>query len=57
MAILKAGETRGKKGHFQMSGQMKICQISLTVTVTIEVAEVTQESVRTPDFVFRGQCQ
>lgn len=57
MTILKDGETRVKKGHFQMSGQMKICQISLTVTVTIEVAKVTQESVRTPDFVFRGQCQ
>lgn len=38
-----------------MSNQMKTWQIFLTVKVTVEVAEATQES---PDTIFfRGQCQ
>lgn len=46
MTVFKAGEkNRRKKEYFQMSNQLKIWQISLTVKATVEVAEVTQESV------------
>ena len=34
-----------------MSGYLKICQISVTIKIAMEVAGVTQESVRAPNFL------
>lgn len=57
MTIFKGGKKIGGKKRIVPSVKSHGDLACLTVKLTVEAAEVTQKSNKTPDIIFRDQCQ